>query len=122
MPWRHRSLGKTTAQECEKSTPVDVSCSKTYLLKIPYREFKQQRTVTESGLFALFRCGFKQTFGKIGSIRVKKTLSNTNLVASRHIKSVKGSLPVDVRRSKTSLLSDTRTALKFSGVASNENY
>ena len=20
MPWRHRSLGKTTAQECEKST------------------------------------------------------------------------------------------------------
>ena len=121
MPWCHRSLGKTTAQECEKSTPVDVSCSKTYLLKIPYREFKQQRTVTGSGLFAFFSRGFKQTFGKIVSIRVKK-LSNTNLVVSKHIKGEKGSLQVDVRHSKTSLLSDTRTALEFSGVASNENY
>ena len=31
-------------------------------------------------------------------------LSNTNLVVSRHIKREKASLPVDVRRSKTSLL------------------
>ena len=31
-------------------------------------------------------------------------LSNTNLVVSRHIKREKVSLPVDVRRSKTSLL------------------
>ena len=98
-----------------------MSCSKTYLPEIPYREFKQQRTVTGSGLFALFSRGFKQTFGKIVSIRVKK-LSNTNLVVSKHIKGEKGSLQVDVRRSKTSLLSDTRTALEFSGVASNENY
>ena len=30
--------------------------------------------------------------------------SNTNLVASKHIKREKGSLPVDVRGSKTSLL------------------
>ena len=52
----------------------------------------------------------------------KKKLGNTNLVASRHIKSEKGSLPVDVHRSKTSPLSDTRTAIEFSGVASNENY
>ena len=36
-------------------------------------------------------------------IRVK-TLSNTNYVASRYIKREKGSLPFDVRRSKTSLL------------------
>ena len=42
-------------------------------------------------------------FRQIVSIRVKK-LSNTNLVASRHIKREKGSLPVDVRRSKTLLL------------------
>ena len=36
-------------------------------------------------------------------IRVK-TLSNTNYVASRYIKREKGSLPFDVRRSKTSML------------------
>ena len=43
-------------------------------------------------------------------------------MVSKHIKGEKGSLQVDVRRSKTSLLSDTRTALEFSGVVSNENY
>ena len=42
-------------------------------------------------------------FGQIDSISVK-TLSKTNLVASMHIKREKRSLPVDVRRSKTSLL------------------
>ena len=42
-------------------------------------------------------------FAQIASIRVK-TLSNTNLIASRQFKLEKGSLPVDVRRSKTSLL------------------
>ena len=36
-------------------------------------------------------------------IREKK-LSNTNLLASRHMRREKASLPVDVRRSKTSLL------------------
>ena len=36
-------------------------------------------------------------------IREKK-LSNTNLLASRHIKKEEDSLPVDVRRSKTSLV------------------
>ena len=41
-------------------------------------------------------------FGQIVSIRVK-TLSNTNLVTSRHIKREKRPLPVDMRRSKTSL-------------------
>ena len=46
---------------------------------------------------------FEQIFGQFVSVRVK-TLSNTNLVASRHIKREKGSLPVDVRSSKTSLL------------------
>ena len=38
-------------------------------------------------------------FGQIVSIRVK-TLSHTNLVASRNIKSEKSSLPVEVHRSK----------------------
>ena len=34
----------------------------------------------------------------------EKKLGNTNLLASRHIKREMASLPVDVRRSKTSLL------------------
>jgi len=46
---------------------------------------------------------FEQILGQIVSIRIK-TLGNTNMVASRLIKRGKGSLPVDVRRSKTSLL------------------
>ena len=41
--------------------------------------------------------------GQIVSLRVK-TLSNTNLVAPRHITGETGSLPVVVLRSKTSLL------------------
>ena len=45
----------------------------------------------------------EQILGQIVSIRVK-TLSNTNLVGSWHIKREKSSLRVDVRRSKTSLL------------------
>ena len=40
----------------------------------------------------------------LGSGLRVKALSNTNLVASRHIKGEKGSLPADERRSKTSLL------------------
>ena len=46
---------------------------------------------------------FAQMFVQIVAISVK-TLSNTNLVASRLIKREKGSLPVNVRRSKMSLL------------------
>ena len=45
---------------------------------------------------------FEQIFGQIVSIRVK-TLSSTNLVTSRHIKREKRSLPVHMRRSKTSV-------------------
>ena len=44
----------------------------------------------------------EQIFGQILSIRIK-TLSNTNMVTSRLIQREKGSLPVHVRRSKTSL-------------------
>ena len=63
----------------------------------------ERRTSTGSGLFALLSSNFDHIFGQIVSIRVK-TLSNTNMVASRLIKREKSSLPVDVRRSKTSLL------------------
>ena len=58
---------------------------------------------TGNGLFALLSRDFEQIFGQIVSVRFK-TLGNTNMVASRLIKREKGSLPVDVRRSKTSLL------------------
>ena len=58
---------------------------------------------TGNGLFALLNHDFGQMFGQIVSVRFK-TLSDTELVASRHLKREKGSLPVDVRRSKTLLL------------------
>ena len=61
------------------------------------------RESTGSGLFALLSDDFEQIFGQIVST-TEKTLSNTNLEASRHIKREKGSVPVYVRRSKTSLL------------------
>ena len=63
----------------------------------------ERRTSTGSGLFASLGSGLVQTLGQIVFIREKK-LSNTNLLESRHIKEKKASLPVDVRRSKTSLL------------------
>ena len=63
----------------------------------------ERHTSTGSGLFALLRRDFEQIFGQIVSIRIK-TLENKNTVGSRLIKREKGSLPVDVRRSKTSLL------------------
>ena len=44
----------------------------------------EQHTSTGSGLFALLSRYFEQILGQIVSIRVK-TLSHTNLVASRHI-------------------------------------
>ena len=63
---------------------------------------------TGSGLALLSRDNF--ALGQIVLITIiyvfirVKTLSNTNYVASRYIKREKGSLPFDVRRSKTSLL------------------
>ena len=61
------------------------------------------RTSTGSGLFSFFDGGFAQIFSQIASITVKK-LRNTNFISSRHVKRENTSLPVDVRRSKTSLL------------------
>ena len=63
----------------------------------------ERRTSTGSGVFALFGRDFEQILGHIVSLRIN-TLSNTNLVASNHIKRKKGSLRVDVRRSKALLL------------------
>ena len=57
--------------------------------------FFEPRTSTGSGLFASLGSGLFETLGLIVFIREKK-LSNTNLLASRHIKREKGSLPVDV--------------------------
>ena len=47
---------------------------------------------------------FEQMFGQFVSIRVK-TLGNTNLVASRHIKRETDSFLVDVHNSKMMLVS-----------------
>ena len=63
----------------------------------------ERRTSTGSGLFSNFDGGFAQIFSQIASIAVKK-LRNTNFISSRHVKRENTSLPVDERRSKTSLL------------------
>ena len=63
----------------------------------------ERRTSTGNGSFALLSRDFEQTFGQIVSVRIK-TLGNINTVASRLINRGKGSLPLDVRRSKASLL------------------
>ena len=63
----------------------------------------ERRTSIGSEVFALFSRDFEQILGHTVSLRIK-TLSNTNSMASKHIKREKGSLPVDVRRSKTLLL------------------
>ena len=72
------------------------------------RELKQQRfwathVNRKWPFFSFFDGGFAQIFSQIASITVKK-LRNTNFISSRHVKRENTSLPVDVRRSKTSLL------------------
>ena len=72
------------------------------LLKLSNSVFEPP-TSTGSGLFASLGSGLVKTLGEIFFKRENK-VSNENLIASRHIKRKKASLPVDVRRSKTSLL------------------
>ena len=79
----------------------------------------ERRTSTGSCFFTPLRRDFEQIFGQIVSIRVK-TLSNTNLVGPRHIKREKRLLPVDFRRSKTSLLK-LRISSKFGNVLCKPN-
>ena len=62
--------------------------------------FERRTSTFGNGLFALLSGDFKQIFEQFVSISVK-TLSNTNLEASRHIKRHKDSLPV-VHHSKPS--------------------
>ena len=62
----------------------------------------EPRTSTRSELFAVLSRQFERIFGQILSMTVKLR-SNTILVPWRYIKRGTGSLPVDVRRSRTSL-------------------
>ena len=68
----------------------------------------ERRTSNRSGLFAIVGRDVDQIYGQIISMR-EKTLTDTNLVASRHIKRKNATCPVDVRRSNTSLLSPLLT-------------
>ena len=61
-------------------------------------DVSERRKPAGSGLFAFLSRDFEQIFGEIVSLRVK------NLVASRHIKSLKGSLTFDVRCLKTAII------------------
>ena len=89
-----RELGVPVRSKCKTDwqlvTQRDIQEFKAAMILIEWR------TSTESKLFSLLSHDFEQIFGQIVSVRVK-TLSNTDLVASRHLKREKGSLPVDVR-------------------------
>ena len=63
----------------------------------------ERRASTGSELFELLGRDFEKRLVQIVFTRVR-TLSNTNLVALRHIKREKGPLPVDVRHPKPALL------------------
>ena len=76
------------------SLPVDVCRPKLGSLS---NSVFERRTSTGSGLFVSLGSGLVETLGLIVFIREKK-LSNTNLLASRHMKREKASLPVDVCR------------------------
>ena len=78
------------------------------LIRSSHSDVLEQCTSIGSGLFALLSHDFEQIFGQIISLRIK-TLGNKNMIASRLIKREKGSLPVDVSRSETSLLKHPNT-------------
>ena len=84
-------------------SPVRISCALSSLVGSLSSDVFERRTSTGNGNFALLSRDFEQLFGQIVSLRIK-TLGNINTVASRLINRGKGSLPLDVRRSKTSLL------------------
>ena len=67
------------------------------------KDVLERRTSSGNGPFPFLGSGFAQILGKIFSTRIK-TLSNTNLLASRHIIREKNSLPVEVLRPKMPLL------------------
>ena len=78
-------------------------CQTFFIKKFISNDVCERLKSNGSGLFAILSHDFEQSFGQIVSVRVK-SVSNTDLVLSGHIKREKGSLPVYVRRSKTTLL------------------
>ena len=73
------------------------------------------RATYVSGLFAFLGLGFAQIFaGQIVSVRVK-TLSNTNLVASKYVRTEKASALVDLRRSAATVFSLQTNSSTFNG-------
>ena len=105
----HLLLGRCWMQPICPINPIHVNL---LLFKIVMpgqgkREFEWVTYVNQKWtFFSLFSLDFEQIFWQILSITVK-TLSNTNLVASRHIKREKGSLPFDEHCSKIGNLSTT---------------
>ena len=67
----------------KKSLPSPHACFA--LLESLSSDVFERRTSTGSGLFAHLSCDLNKFLGQVVSIRVK-TLSHTNLVASRHVK------------------------------------
>lgn len=64
----------------------------------------KRRSSTGSELLAFMGSGFVQIFGQVVAMTVKTlTCSNTNLVASRHIKREKTSLPFESASLKNAL-------------------
>ena len=92
MPLCHWS-GQLSDLRAPSSADVPV-----LVLNQPIREH-----VNRKWTFCLFEQWTSCIYGQIVCIRVK-TLSKTDLVATRHIKMKKGTIPGDVRRPKTSLL------------------
>ena len=92
-----------TATTCNNVTKNNLVGQLENFLRSLGSEVLERCTLTGSGLFELLNLDFEQIFGQIVSTRVE-TLSNASLVATRDFEREKGSLPVSVRRSKTSLL------------------
>ena len=65
--------------------------------------FFEPHTSTGCGVFAILGRLFDHFFPQIFSLR-EKTLKNTNLVPSRHLKRVKDSLPFDMDYSNLTYL------------------
>ena len=112
----------TAAAACNNVTKNNVVGQLENFLRSLSSEDFARRTLTGSGLYGLLNRDFEQILGQIVSTRVK-TLSNASLVASRDFEREKGSIPVGVRRSKTSLLITSSGATTGgSSIASRETW
>ena len=102
LSWNKVSINVSAIVGSHRVTNIFV-----FLLNL--REFKQRRFrathVNRKWTFCTLELWFWTNFWANRLFKSKvKTLSNTNLVASRHIKGEKSSLSADVRDSKTLLL------------------